>query len=160
MSDDAIASYSVKGLEQLLKALKAKPPACHVGILGNKNARDPKQNSKSKATNAEIGAVWEFSLTHPRSFLRVPIADGLEKEMNKSGLFDARTFAEVVKTGSIIPWMKQVASCAEACVSDAFETGGNGKWAAWTTPGYTNNTGQVLIDTHQLRDSVTSEVKA
>lgn len=147
----------IRGLDQLLKALKEKAPQIRVGILGDKNARKEGKGS----SNAEIGAAHEYgtSTLPQRSFLRVPIQENLDKEMEKSNLFTPDTFAEVIKGGTVIPWAEKVGICAEACVADAFATGGNGKWAAWKTPGYENNTGDILVDTKQLRDSITSDVK-
>ncbi len=149
-------TIEVKGLEQLLKALKAKPPICNVGILGDRNTRSEKGSS-----NAEVGAAHEFgtSTIPKRSFLRTPIAEGLQKEMESAGLLDKEAMNQVIKDGSITPWMKKVAISAEACVADAFATGGNGKWPPWKNKGYTNNTGMLLVDTTQLRNSITSVVK-
>lgn len=155
MSDDAIETYNVKGLEQLLKALKAKPPVARVGIIGDNNAR------RDGPTNAEVGAAHEFGTSKlpQRSFLRVPVSENLEKEMESAQLFDKDALAEVLKQGSVIPWMNRVAISAEACIADAFNTGGNGKWPAWKNPDYTNNAGQLLVDTTQLRNSILSDVE-
>ncbi len=160
MSDET-ATLNVKGLDQLVKALKAKPPTCRVGILGSKASRSPSPGEKSTPTNAEVGAAHEFgtSTIPQRSFLRVPIAEGLQKEMESSGLLDKDALNDVIKSGSVTPWLKKVAISAEACVSDAFDSGGNGKWPPWKNSNYTNNSGQLLVDTKQLRESVTSEVK-
>src|SRR5580692_9916191 len=104
---DAIENYSIDGLEKLIKALKQKPPKCRVGILGSSNSRQ----GPSGVTNAEVGAAHEFGTDKlpVRSFLRMPIANNLNKEIKKSGLNSEETLKEVVKQGSIVPWMKQVA---------------------------------------------------
>ena len=153
MSDEAVY-VQVKGLEQILKALKSQPPVVKVGILGD-------AHREGGGTNAEVGAAHEFgtSTIPMRSFLRVPITEGLQKEMDKSHLSDPETIKKVIKDGTIVEWMTQISVCAEACVSDAFDTGGNGKWPAWKSSSYENNTGQLLVDTQQLRESVTSKVK-
>ena len=153
-------TVNVKGLDQLIKALKAKVPVARVGILGSKTYR--KSEGAGQPTNAEIGAAHEFGTTKipQRSFLRVPIANNLEKEMNSKGMLDKDTLNEVVKSGTLMPWMEKVAIAAEACVSDAFATGGDGKWPAWKNPNYENNANMLLVDTTQLRESITSEVKA
>jgi phage gpG-like protein len=157
MSDDTV-TINVKGLDQLLKALKAGPPIARVGILGDKTARS---GDGSFQTNAEIGAAHEFGTSKmpARSFLRVPISQNLQKEMENSGALDKKTLNEVVKQGSVLPWVKKIAILAEGIVADAFDTGGFGKWPGWKNPNYTNNSGQLLVDTKQLRDSITSEVK-
>jgi phage gpG-like protein len=159
MSDTV--TLNIKGLDQLVKALKQKPPVARVGILGDKGLRTAKEGEKNFQTNAEIGAAHEFgtSTIERRSFLRVPISDNLEKEMENSGALDKQTLDAVIKQGSVIPWVKKIAVLAEGIVAKAFATGGFGEWPAWKNPGYMNNTGQLLIDTKQLRDSITSEVK-
>ena len=157
MSDDTV-TINVKGLDQLLKALKAGPPIARVGILGDKTVRS---GGGSFQTNAEIGAAHEFGTSKmpARSFLRVPISQNLQKEMESSGALDKKTLNEVVKQGSVLPWVKKIAILAEGIVADAFDTAGFGKWPGWKNPNYTNNSGQLLVDTKQLRDSITSEVK-
>lgn len=153
MSDDAI-EYNDKGLKSLLKALKGDLPTAKVGILGNKNGR------RDEGSNATIGAKHEFGSAGvvQRSFLRVPITDNMQEYLDKSGAFDKDALARVIKEGSIIEWVKKIGVIAETIVSDGFASGGFGKWAPWR-PGYQNNTGQILVDTAQLRDSITSEVK-
>ena len=166
MSDEAY-TINVEGLNKILKALKSKPPTARVGILGggahyaqlNTGAAQP----KGMTTNAEIGAVHEFgSIARniaPRSFLRVPISEHLQKEMENSGALDVETMNEVLRQGSVIPWLKKVSTIAKGIVLEAFATGGFGKWPAWKNPNYTNNAGQLLVDTTQLRDSIVDEVK-
>jgi phage gpG-like protein len=178
MRENATVSESVtlqtKGLDALLKALKRQPIA-RVGILGNSVSRVENKTTLSfsevqnmskprkggpQLTNAEIGAVHEFgSSTHPqRSFLRVPLTDRLNKELEASGAFDKETLHQVIMSGTVVPWLKKVTVLAEGIVAGAFATGGYGKWAQWKSPGYQNNTGNILVDTTQLRNSITSEV--
>lgn len=176
MSDKTV-ELNVKGLEQLLKALKAKPPKARVGILGatpRANApseithaqltakRTIKQGAKKQATtsNAEVGAAHEFGTEHlpQRSFLRVPIADRLTKEIESSGALDKDVLANVVKQGSVKPWLEKIVVLAEGIVAGAFASAGYGKWPSWKT-GYSSKTGNILVDTQQLRNSITGEVK-
>lgn len=155
-------TLKVDGLEKLLKALKAKPPVARVGILGDKSTRSG--GGGGQPTNAEVGAAHEFGAPArglpARSFLRVPISENLQKEMEKSQAFDEQVLSEVIKSGSVLAWMQKIAILAEGIVSDAFDSKGFGKWPSWSSPNYTNNAGQVLVDTKQLRESITSEVKA
>lgn len=162
MSDENESfSIELRGLEQLVKALKQKPPVVKIGVLGSAG-RSAKYGQKGAPTNALIGAVHEFGSPArnipQRSFLRVPLSENLNKELENSGLLDKDTLALVIKSGTMTPWMKQVAVCAEAVVDDAFETSGNGTWPKWRNPNYTNGGGMLLVDTGQLRDSITSEV--
>lgn len=149
-------TVELKGLEQLLKALKAKPPVARVGILGESGGR-----KQGNITNAEVGAAHEFgtSTLPQRSFLRVPISDHLEKKMGESGALDPDSMMAVIKQGTVLPWVKKMAILAEGIVAEAFQTSGFGKWAPWKNESYTNNTGQVLINTGQLQRSISSEVK-
>lgn len=168
MSDDT--TINVTGLEKLLKALKTRtPPTAKVGIIGDKNrphyaeVKAGQKAPKSIPTNAEVGAAHEFGAPArglpQRSFLRWPIQERLQKEMESSGAFDYDTIAAVLKQGSVKPWLTKIAILAEGIVVGAFGTNGYGKWAGWKTPGYQNNTGDILVDTTQLRNSITHEVK-
>lgn len=154
-------TVEVGGLDKLAQALKKKPPVARVGILGAKTNRAKEKGAES--TNAEIGAAHEYgSLARgipQRSFLRMPIGDRLQGEMERSGLLTEGETKKVLQQGTLVPWLRQVAALAEGIVKDAFNTKGFGKWPGWRIPGYTNRTGQVLVDTTQLRDSITSEVK-
>lgn len=143
---------NLKPIEQLLKAMKLSGTV-QCGILGRGKRSDGK-------TNALIGAVHEFgSATVPqRSWLRVPLADHFTKYLRKSGLLDKVVLAQVLKTGTVKPWLDKCAVVAERVVQDGFSTGGFGKWVGWSA-GYTNNTGQILVDSQQLRNSVTTKVK-
>lgn len=156
MTEDQDVIINTKGLDKLLKALKTQPPVCRVGILGDKDAR-----TSHGTSNATIGAAHEFGTSElpMRSFLRVPISEKLTKEIESSGALDKDVMRDVIKSGTVVPWLKKIAILAEGIIEGAFASSGYGKWAAWTTPGYDNNTGQILKDTQQLSRSITSEVK-
>jgi phage gpG-like protein len=156
MSDEAY-QMNITGLEKIIKAFKGRQPYIRIGILGSKNYR-----SKSIGqSNASIGALHEFgSEKMPmRSFLRVPLSENLNKRIESSGALDKDVLADVVKQGTIVPWLKKIAVLAEGIVAEAFETGGFSKWPPWKTPGYKNEGGRILVDTGQLRDSITSDIK-
>lgn len=156
MSDDD-TTVNTKGLEQLLKALKgSKQPVGRVGILGSSGHRS---DSNSGPSNAEIGAWHEFGTSKlpVRSFLRLPISSLLGKRMQASGALDKEVLAEVIRQGSVLPWLKKITILAEGIVLDAFDTGGFGTWKPSDMRYKTNH--QTLIETRQLRDSITSEVK-
>lgn len=147
MADES-SHFDLRKLDQLLKGLKSTPKL-RVGILGD-------------AKNATIGAVHEFGAPArgipQRSFLRVPIADHLEEELEKSGLLDKEDLDEVIKSGNMAPWVKKIGAAALAVIDDAFESSGDGKWPKWKKPGYKNQGGMLLVDTGQLRQSITMEV--
>lgn len=167
-------TLNTKGLDRLLKSLKSRPPQARVGVLGGKTVRQSAGDTRNRSlfkgyrgyrtpTNAEIGAAHEYGVPSKgipqRSFLRIPISENLQKYAEESGAFDKEVFADVIQSGSMLPWMKKLAVMAESIVSDAFATGGFGKWPKWKDPNYTNNAGQLLVDTKQLRESITSEVR-
>lgn len=141
-------NFDLRQLDKLIKGLKSTPKL-RVGILGD-------------SKNATIGAVHEFGAPAKgipqRSFLRIPISEHLEKELEQSGLLNKERLAEVIKTGSMKAWVEQVGVCAVAVVDDAFESSGDGKWPKWKQKGYMNQGGMLLVDSGQLRQSVHYEV--
>jgi phage gpG-like protein len=157
--DDTI---NVSGLEKFLKALKQKAPVARVGIMGSKVARKLKEGEKKTSTNAEIGAAHEFGSPSKgipqRSFLRVPISQNLKKDMEKSGMLSEETSKEVLRTGTVTPWLETVAEIAVECSQKSFDEEGPG-WPEWKDPNYMSNTGMILDDTGQLRASITKDVK-
>lgn len=140
-------------LEKLLKTFKKKMPVCRVGILGASGRGDG-------PTNAEVGAAHEFGTARlpKRSFLIMPLRDNLVGELEKSQAFSEDVMKEVIKKGTIKPWMEKITKVAEGIVIGAFSTAGYGKWRQWKN-GYENSTGTLLIDTQQLRNSISSDVK-
>jgi phage gpG-like protein len=175
LSDDAF-TLQTKGLDGILKALKNNMSRVRVGVLGGKTIRNQVKveggksvnaaNKRPKgkfdvSTNAAVGAIHEFGSEKmpQRSFLRVPISEKLQERLESAGAFTPDEFSKVVKEASLVPWLHRIAIVAEKIVGDAFATGGFGKWPKWKTKGYENNTGMLLVDTQQLRNSITSEVK-
>jgi phage gpG-like protein len=152
-------TMNVKGLDQLIKALKKDNVVAGIGIIGEKVNRNPSQDEKIPITNAEIGAAHEFGTSKlpQRSFLRVPIADHLTKKMEDSGALDSEVLKEVIAQGTVEPWLRKVAILAESIVIEAFDTGGFGKWKPSVMTSKKNH--QTLVETKQLRDSITTMVK-
>lgn len=159
MADEDETTLNMTGLDKLIRLMGVKPPTAKVGILGTKVARDAKAGTEGGLNNAEVGSFHEFgSGNNPqRSFLRVPIAELLEKRMESSGALDKDVLAEAVASGSLTPYMKKIAVLAEDIVLGAFDSGGYGKWQPSNMAHKTN--AQTLVETQQLRNSVTSEVK-
>lgn len=166
MSDETIQA-NFKGLENFIKALKGKPPVARVGILGGSprkaemsftQVKRLETKPPSTLSNATVGTFHEFGTdTLPqRSFLRVPIAENLQKKAESSGAFDKDTLAEIIKTGSLIEWTKKLGIIGESIVMEAFDTGGFGKWRPSNMNHKTNH--QTLVETQQLRNSITSDV--
>lgn len=149
------------GLDLMIKMMKEHKAKARVGILGSKNVRG--KNQGPGMSNSEIGAIHEFGSPSrgipQRSFLRIPISEHLSKRLASSGAFDKKSLNDAMAKGTFIPWLKKVAVLAEGIVGEAFATGGFGAWPEWKDPNYQNNANQLLVDTQQLRNSITSEVK-
>lgn len=147
------------GLDQLLKALKAREPTARIGILGS----GQRAGKGSPPSNATIGAWHEFGTSKMpmRSFLRVPLTDHLNDRLASAGAFDPETLKAVIASGSLIPWIKKVMIVAKVIVLEGFDTGGFGKWpdlaqSTWSK----KKVQQILVETQQLRNSITTEVSA
>lgn len=128
--------------------------------IGNVTARGRlKTKKKSLLTNATVGAAHEFGTTKlpQRSFLRVPLTENLQGALETSGAFDKTALNEVVRTGSLDPWIKKAGVVAESVVLGAFDTGGYGKWPPSDMTKKENH--QTLVETQQLRNAITHEVK-
>lgn len=147
-------SIKLDGLNQLLKALKVKPATARIGILGGKSVR-----SGGGSTNAEVGAAHEFGteVLPQRSFLRVPISEHLQKEMEKAGALKPEAIQQILNERSLVPWLKKIAVLAEGIVAKAFDSGGYSKWPPSDMTHKLNK--QTLVETQQLRNSISSEVR-
>jgi hypothetical protein len=156
MSDDNDSmDMSTEGLDHIMAVFKNNMPTLRVGILGSKAARNAKKGDNSNAT---IGASHEFgtSTLPMRSFLRQPLSDNLEAYLKASGAYDEKVIMDMIKHGTINEWMKKVGVTAESVVADAFSSGGFGKWMPSNMAHKENH--QTLVETQQLRNSITSEV--
>lgn len=151
--------YDDTQLEKLIRLLdSAKIPKGRIGVLGGGSVRAGKPGEKVAHTNAEIGAKHEFGLDGMpvRSWLRVPLIDNWEKYLKDAGAFKVEAIRKVIKAGTFRPWMEKVVIVGERVVADGFDSGGFGKWPPSDMRFKTN--AQTLVETHQLRDSVASEV--
>ena len=157
---DTETTLDVSGLDKMIKAMRIDPPKIRVGILGDSAVRKPEDGEKQTPSNAEIGTFHEFgtSTLPQRSFLRVPIAEHLQEKMRKAGFTNRDYVKETIASGTLIPFAQAIAAIAENCVQEAFDTGGYGKWKPSNMDNKDN--AQTLVETSQLRGSITSEVKA
>lgn len=141
-------------LEELNKNLKTKL-VTKVGILGNASGRD------GGITNAEIGAKHEFgSLSEGiprRSFLNDPLVEKRKDFVKAEAKIIADNLAE--KNG-IKKIFRKAGAKAEEIIQQAFATGGFGKWAPLSEKTIDQKgSSSILIDTAQLRKSISSEVE-
>ena len=149
---------NLTGFDQLVNAVGSKnPPVARLGILSKDVAR-----TEGESTNSEIGAAHEYGSIKrglpSRSFLRMPLNDVFHGELDNTDLLSEDVFKDVIKSGKLTPWLTQCAILAVATIKKAFASNGFGKWAPWK-PGYENNTGDILVDTRQLRDRISYDIK-
>jgi hypothetical protein len=176
---------NTKNLDTFLQLLKESRAKLNVGILGNNGTHNSKSNSQerltidafsnrkprkpkrrsesdgSPLTVAEIGAIHEFGkISDPsfpvRSFLRMPIAEKFFPALKSAGAFGPRAIEDVLKQKTFIPWLEKCGVVALAVIQDAFNTGGFGKWKPSDMRRKRNH--QTLVETQQLRNSITYEV--
>ncbi len=143
--------------DENLKALRAafkKVPHIKVGVIAGRSGKG--------ASNAMIAAAHEFgtSTMPKRSIFRTPVKDHLNAYLAKAGAFDKETIRRVIRERSIAAWMEKVLAIVLRIVDDGFESGGFGKWKAlkkyvWRR----KKTKQILVETGQLRRSITGEVR-
>lgn len=154
MSD---VELNVRRLKQLLKAFKGDFPTARVGVLGDKTSRAGTLGDA--LTNASIGAKHEFGDENLpiRSFLRQPISEHMQAFLDDSGAFDKAALDEIVRDGDLTAWVKKFGIIAEAIVAEAFATGGFQKWKPSDMTH--KKVHQTLVETQQLRNSITSDVK-
>lgn len=150
MSDET--GLTTKGLDSIMKMLKSKA-VVRIGILGSKDGRS------DGLSNSEVGMFHEFGTTTipKRSFLRDPIMENIDRSLKKSNLLDEKVLKKILKEQSPVDILTKVGIIAEGIVAEGFATGGFGKWAQWSGH-YKNKTGDILVDSGQLRNSITSQV--
>jgi hypothetical protein len=167
--DGSLILTDLKKLDKFVKDLSAqcKDYSVHIGIFGNKA-----QRKKGEVTNPELGAIHEFGLGHApmRSFLRMPLelkSDEIMATVKSSDSWHN------LQHGKPLPVLRDLGLACEAIIETAFDTRGYGTWRPNLTAtvdaktrrlskaqrrklgGYSNSP---LIDTGQLRHSVTSKV--
>ncbi len=127
-----------------------------MGIIGDKAA----QNHGAGLTNADIGVVQMFgSITHnipPRDFLLMPIQ---RNQKNIIRGMENSSVKEAIERKDYKAVFKLLGALAEGYVQKAFESSGYGQWAPNSpTTVARKGSSKPLIDTGQLRRSITSDV--
>lgn len=153
MNEDTI-DLNVKILDKLTHILKGKIPMARVGVLG-KNSRSDTRT----ATNSQIGAKHELGLDGlpMRSFLRMPIAEHLAGALEKAGLYKKGILETTLREGTLVDLMKKIGVLGEGIVQDAFDSGGFGKWKPSNMD--RKKVKQTLVETQQLRNAISSDVR-
>lgn len=161
-------------LEKITKAMQSNY-VVKVGIMGAKaseihktptgeilknSGREYRKLAIGNITNVQLGVIHEFG-SHSRniparSFLRMPLET---KKKDLLEFLSSKTAAKLIEEGNILRLLELLGIEAEAIVQSAFETAGFGKWDQ-NKPETVARKGssQPLIDTEQLRRSITSKV--
>jgi len=149
-------NIDTSGLSSIKKAF-GKGGFVKVGVLGDNNSRDG-----DVINNAELGMVQEFGSPSknipPRSFLRMPL-EAKKDEIESVGKTQA--FKTAIENGDIDLALTLIGIKGEEIVDDAFTSSGFGQWDA-NRPSTVAKKGssRALIDTGELRRSITSEVQS
>lgn len=148
------AQKFAKNLGKIIGKMKSSKQVLKEGVKAGKFG----------ATNAVIGAAHEFgSLKNGlprRSFLRDPLIDQLQGELEKKGAFSEAEQKEIITAKSLLPWAKKVCIVAETIVRGAFDTNGYGRWPALKEATLARKTTkQTLVETTQLRDSIVTDAR-
>lgn len=142
-----------------------------VGILGATSSRravlsqfrvkgESRFVAGGKLNNAEIGAVHEFGSIKRgipvRSWLRMPILTRLAVALKAQ---DRHRWERLLVTKGLRFWLDSLGALAVAVVQSAFATKGFGFWTALKRRTIARKgSSAILIDSAQLRQSVTHEV--
>lgn len=130
-----------------------------VGILGNKDNR-----KEAGLSNATVGLAHEFGTftgkkekIPKRSFLRMPLTT---KSQSILKYLDNNKTLKLVGEGNFRQVFKNLGIACEKVIQEAFETSGWGSWAPNTRMTVAlKKSKKPLIDTAQLRRSITSKVE-
>ena len=144
---------NMDGMRYFKKSLEDKYKT-RVGILG---ANATQAHNKTELTNEYIGTLHEFGATNipRRSFLQYP----LETFMGKWIKANRDTYFRQLKRGNVKKFYVAMGFEAERIIDEAFSTSGFGTWAP-NAPATIKAKGssKPLLDTEQLKDSITSVV--
>lgn len=149
--------YNINGLKSLEKILKESRFYTKLGVLGDAQ-RSEADNMQDPPTNALIGLWHEFGTSKmtARSFLRMPLNMKMQKYLEDSGAFETEAIEKLIDAKSIEGFFIQLGAVGQTIIIDAFDSGGFGEWDA-SDMRY-KKVHQTLVETQQLRDSISSEV--
>lgn len=145
----------LQGLFNIKKALSDNYKT-RVGIIGDKAAV---MHSNTNQTNASIGAVHELgSLSQnipARSFIKIPLEIKVFEwiKKNRAG------YKAMLEQGNLKNWYEKLGIAAESIIKEAFASSGFGKWKPLKKETIRRKGSDgILLDTGQLRDSISSRV--
>lgn len=144
--------FDNSGFKVIKEALKDSYKT-RVGLLGSDGAKD-----RDGMTNAEIGRIHEFgSITRGiprRSWLRKPLEENIMKWVKSH----AEEYKQLMEKGDLKKWYSALGLEAEKIIGEAFESGYDWKPLSPKTIARKKGSDKILIDTSQLRSSVSSQV--
>ena len=154
MPSQVVVKGNTDGLDRMLKNVSSKLVA-KIGIFGGGDREE------GELSNVEVGASHEFGVFSKnlprRSFLRDPISLKRKELIKKA---ESIIKDNIDKEGGDKRIFEIIAAYGEKIVQEAFETGGYGTWQP-LSQGTINSKGssQILIDSAQLRKSITRKVE-
>lgn len=156
MAEVNSVEYGMEGLEELENFLKKYKLSIKVGILSADVQREGEINNPTLGLIHELGS--ESANIQPNSFLIKPIQDKLYDHMKQNKLFPDQLFTKLLLSGDLPEELgEKIGAIAVGVVREAFMTNGFGEWS--TKQGPNKKTGQILVDSGELRDSISYEVK-
>lgn len=154
MPSQVVVKGNTDGLDRMLKNVSSKLVA-KIGIFGGGDREE------GELSNVEVGASHEFGVFSKnlprRSFLRDPISLKRKELIKKA---ESIIKDNIDKEGGDKRIFEIIAAYGEKIVQEAFETGGYGTWqplSQETIDG--KGSSQILIDSAQLRKSITRKVE-
>ncbi len=131
----------------------------HVGILGGFDARTGGDDGEPIG-NAQLGAVHEFGVVSKnipaRSFLRMPVIAQLPAVLKATS---RDHWHKVILKNGILGALGLLGGYALDAIHLSFETGGFGTWQRLKARTIKRKgSSAILIDTAQLRQSITAEI--
>ncbi len=144
--DDTLLKSLIEGINKNL--------VVRVGVLGVKGRRQ-----EQGVSNADIGLAHEKGVKSRnlprRSWLEQPLQDHLKEQFEALG---KKAIESMLQAKSEVVYA-QLGLVAENVIQRGFETGGYGKWKPLKQSTIrAKGSDAILIDTAQLRRSITSEV--
>lgn len=151
--------FDTKRLKAIAKQWK-KNPYVKVGILAGKDdKRNDGQTNTQIAFAHEFGSRGRYGSLPERSFLRMPIQDDFPTVFNQ---YAKSPEASVDFVRNPKKFLNVVGELALQVIDDAFANGGSSKtkWAELSEQAKaTKKVDQILVETGQLRDSISYEIE-
>jgi len=152
-------------LRRFLLMLRKGAPSVKIGVIGDKaTAQHKTAGGHIQLTNALLAFVHEFGKKSApkipaRSFIKMPLELHLTELLSKKKALTQAAMERAIRAGCGEEFSRKIGIVAEECIQTAFRTRGYGDWKT-NAPSTIKAKGSdaPLIDTGELRRSITSEV--